>query len=81
MYYGKMWMHVKPTVGLPLFFGAVAATSLIVHIGVLTHTSWYPAFLNGNANVKKAEITMPAPAVAAVQTAPSGVKFAAVTTP
>jgi light-harvesting protein B-800-850 alpha chain len=38
---------VKPTVGLPLFLGAVAVTSLIVHTAVLTHTTWFSAFLQG----------------------------------
>lgn len=49
MYYGRMWLRVKPQVGLPLFFAGVALTSLIVHAAILTHTSWYPAFYEGNA--------------------------------
>lgn len=44
----EIWLVVNPTVGLPLFLGAVAATSLIVHAAVLTNSDWYPAYLNGN---------------------------------
>ena len=60
MIYGKMWYVVKPSVGVPLFFVAVAAASLIVHIGVLTHTTWYSAFLEGHAH-KAAAVSMLAP--------------------
>ena len=45
----EIWCVVKPSVGLPLFLGAVATTSLLVHYSILTHTTWYPAFLNGKA--------------------------------
>ena len=54
MWYPRLWLVVKPSVGLPLFFGGVAITSLIVHAAVLTHTSWYPAYLNGNQHTKGA---------------------------
>ncbi len=52
MIYGKMWLVVKPTVGIPLFFAGVAAASLLVHGAVLTHTTWYSAFLQGGAKAK-----------------------------
>ncbi len=54
-----IWTVVKPTVGLPLFLGSVAATSLIVHYAILTHTSWFPAYWNGHA---KAPVVAAAPA-------------------
>lgn len=38
---------VNPTVGLPLFLGAVATISLIVHFAVLNNTTWLPAFFQG----------------------------------
>ncbi len=41
---GRIWCVVKPTVGLPLFLGAVATIS---HYAVLTHTKWFAAFLGG----------------------------------
>lgn len=52
MIYGKIWCVVKPSVGVPLFLGGVALTSLIVHASVLTNTSWFPKFLNGNTTAK-----------------------------
>ena len=50
----RMWLVVNPTVGIPLLLGAVAVTSLIVHAAVLTHTTWYPAFYQGNTKAKVA---------------------------
>jgi light-harvesting protein B-800-850 alpha chain len=43
----KMWLVVKPTVGIPLFLGAVAVSSFAVHVAVLTNTSWVGDFLQG----------------------------------
>lgn len=51
---GRIWCVVKPTVGLPLFLGSVAVTSLIVHYSVLSHSSWFGAFLEGGKNKKTA---------------------------
>ncbi|MFZ4553672.1 MAG: light-harvesting protein [Burkholderiales bacterium] len=47
MIYGKMWTVVKPTVGIPVFLGAVAVGSFCVHLAVTTHTTWVSKFLNG----------------------------------
>jgi light-harvesting protein B-800-850 alpha chain len=44
---GRIWCVVNPTVGLPLFLGAVAIISLIVHYAVLSHTTWIGAFWGG----------------------------------
>ncbi|MEM8731133.1 MAG: light-harvesting protein [Pseudomonadota bacterium] len=44
----KIWLVVKPTVGVPLFLGAVAVGSFAVHVAVLTNTSWVSDFLSGN---------------------------------
>lgn len=44
----KMWLVVKPTVGVPLFLGAVAVGSFAVHVAVLSNTSWVADFLSGN---------------------------------
>lgn len=52
----RIWLVVKPTVGLPLFLGTVLIISLLVHYSVLTNTTWMPAFFQGGA----------APAAAAV---------------
>jgi light-harvesting protein B-800-850 alpha chain len=45
----RIWLVVKPTVGLPLFLGSVAITALIVHAAILYNTTWYPAYFNGGA--------------------------------
>ena len=61
----ELWLVVKPTVGLPLFLGSVAFTSLLVHYAILTHTTWYGAFLDGGSKAKAAAAST-APAVAPV---------------
>ena len=43
----KMWLVVNPTVGVPLFLGAVAVGSFAVHVAVLSNTSWVADFLSG----------------------------------
>jgi light-harvesting protein B-800-850 alpha chain len=47
MIYGKLWLVVKPTVGIPLFLSAVAIGSFAVHVALLTNTTWVKRFLNG----------------------------------
>ena len=42
MIYGKIWLVVKPSVGVPLLLGAVAVSSFAVHYALLTHTTWLP---------------------------------------
>ncbi|ABQ35200.1 MAG: light-harvesting protein [Bradyrhizobiaceae bacterium] len=49
---GRIWCVVNPTVGLPLFLGSVALTSLCVHYTVLTHTTWMGAFFEGGKSKK-----------------------------
>jgi light-harvesting protein B-800-850 alpha chain len=49
MIYGKLWLVVRPTVGIPLFLGAVAVGSFSVHVALLTNTTWVKKFLNGAA--------------------------------
>jgi light-harvesting protein B-800-850 alpha chain len=46
---GRIWCVVNPTVGLPLFLGSVAITSLIVHASILTHTTWMGGYWQGKA--------------------------------
>ena len=43
----KMWLVVSPTVGVPIFLGAVAVGSFAVHVAVLSNTSWVDDFLQG----------------------------------
>lgn len=67
---GRIWCVVNPTVGLPLFLGSVALTSLIVHGEVLSHTTWFSGYWNGKAGVKAAAVVAPA-ADPAAATAPA----------
>ena len=71
---GKIWLVVKPTVGLPAFLGGVAVISLVVHSAVLNNTKWYPAFYSGKAAVaavlpKTAQAAPAAATTAATETA------------
>ena len=43
----KMWLVVPPSVGVPIFLGAVAVGSFAVHVAVLSNTSWVSDFLSG----------------------------------
>jgi light-harvesting protein B-800-850 alpha chain len=63
MIYGKLWLVVKPTVGIPLFLSAVAIGSFAVHVALLTNTTWVKRFLNGK-EVAVATGDAPAPAAA-----------------
>lgn len=47
MIYGKMWCVVKPSVGIPMFLSAVAIGSFLVHVMLVTNTTWIKDFLNG----------------------------------
>ncbi|MFN7572928.1 MAG: light-harvesting protein [Betaproteobacteria bacterium] len=69
MIYGKIWCVVKPSVGLPLFLGGVAVTSLVVHFAILNNTTWFARFLNGSGPAPVA-----ATAEAAVPVAPPAAK-------
>ncbi|MFL5283455.1 MAG: light-harvesting protein [Rhodopila sp.] len=61
---GRLWTVVKPSVGLPLFLGAVAVTSVVIHLAILTHTTWLPAYYNGKAKatamIPATELVLPA---------------------
>lgn len=68
---GKIWRVVNPTVGVPLFLGAVALTSLFVHYQLLHNTQWLPSYYQGGAKATKAaEAPTAAPAVTAQATTP-----------
>lgn len=56
---GRIWCVVNPTVGLPLFLGSVAITSLIVHYSVLSNTTWISSYWSGKAKVKVASVEAP----------------------
>jgi light-harvesting protein B-800-850 alpha chain len=62
MIYGKMWCVVKPSVGIPIFLGAVAVGSFAVHVALVTNTTWVKKYLNGSADA--AVVAAPATAAA-----------------
>ncbi len=62
MIYSKMWLVVKPSVGIPVFIAAVAISSFSVHLALTLNTTWVKSFLNGGAKV-----VATAPADAAVK--------------
>ena len=76
---GRVWCVVHPTVGLPLLLGSVAATSLIVHACVMTHTTWIDSYWAGSWRNKSPETTPP-PRVGET-TPPNAPAFAVTITP
>lgn len=62
MIYGKIWLVVKPSVGVPLLLGAVAVSSFAVHYALLTHTTWLPKYYEGAAARVSAPAAPGAPA-------------------
>lgn len=57
----KIWLVVQPTVGVPLFLGAVAVGSFAVHVAVLSNTTWVSDFLSGNELGSSAQTAMVTP--------------------
>lgn len=55
----KMWLVVKPTVGLPLFFGGVVVASLSIHTALLVNTDYFGKFLRGGSRAPAAAEMMP----------------------
>jgi light-harvesting protein B-800-850 alpha chain len=69
----KMWLVVKPTVGVPLFLTAVAVGSFAVHVAVLTNTGWVGDFLKGQPlGASQAALTTQAPINTAQAVLPGG---------
>jgi light-harvesting protein B-800-850 alpha chain len=46
---GRIWLYVRPTVGIPLFFIAFVLAALAVHASILSNTTWFAAFWQGGA--------------------------------
>ncbi|MCW2315210.1 light-harvesting protein B-800-850 alpha chain [Rhodoblastus acidophilus] len=49
---GKIWTVVNPSVGLPLLLGSVTVIAILVHVAILSNTTWFPAYWQGG--LKKA---------------------------
>lgn len=80
----KMWLVVKPTVGVPLFLTAVAVGSFAVHVAVLSNTTWVADFLSGKplgAGAMAAAELVPQQDVAKVAYVPGGSQEVLVTMP
>lgn len=45
----KIWLVVNPNHGLPLLWGAVAVIALLVHLQILSHTTWMAGYFQGKA--------------------------------
>jgi light-harvesting protein B-800-850 alpha chain len=59
---GRIWTVVHPTVGLPLLLGSVTVIAILVHLALVSNTTWFEGYWNGKAPVAAAA---PAPAPAA----------------
>ncbi len=77
---GRIWCVVSPSVGLPLLLGSVAATSLIVHASVMTHTTWMSAYWSGSWR-NRAAMNDGGAAKVAEATAPGAPAFSVTVTP
>lgn len=49
MTYGKIWLVVKPTVGVPVFLAAVAIASFAIHLVLFQNTTWLAPYYSGAA--------------------------------
>ncbi|MBK5934446.1 light-harvesting protein B-800-850 alpha chain [Rhodovulum imhoffii] len=56
----KVWLVVKPTVGVPVFLAAVAIASFLVHLVLVLNTGWMQDYYMGSA-AETAAITVAAP--------------------
>lgn len=63
---GRIWCVVNPTVGLPLFIGGVAVTSLLVHASVMNNTTWMSNYWQGAAAKAASADTSVSPVASAV---------------
>jgi light-harvesting protein B-800-850 alpha chain len=58
---GRIWTVVNPNHGLPLLLGSVTVIALLVHYAIISHTTWFPAYWQGGAKAKAAQIEMVLP--------------------
>jgi light-harvesting protein B-800-850 alpha chain len=78
----KMWLVVKPTVGVPLFLTAVAVGSFAVHVAVLSNTTWVADFLSGKPiGAGMAALVAPESEAAKVAFVPGGSQEVLITMP
>jgi light-harvesting protein B-800-850 alpha chain len=63
MIYGKIWLYVKPSTGIPVYLGAVAIGAFAVHLALFLNVPWLKAYYSGG---QKAAVTASADAVPAL---------------
>jgi len=78
---GRIWCVVKPTVGLPLFLGSVALTSLAVHTAVLNNTPWMANFFSGKDMAATAAVNIKGTSPVVLKTDDGKAAFAVNITP
>lgn len=66
----RIWLVVKPTIGVPVFLGAVAIGSFANHVAIVTNTTWVNDFLSGREYSSESDAV-----AAATETAPAKVVF------
>ncbi len=59
----KIWLVVKPEVGLMWLLGLVTLIAVLVHALLVGQTKWFPAYWEGGK--AKVAVSQPAPAVVA----------------
>jgi light-harvesting protein B-800-850 alpha chain len=74
---GRIWLYVSPSVGIPLFFGAIVLAALLVHASILNNTTWFAGYWQGAAAEAAAPAAMEA-APAAEEAAPAAEEAAPV---
>lgn len=77
----KLWLVVKPTVGVPLFLTAVAVGSFAVHVAVLSKTNWYNNYLVGAPLAATASLQVDENQTANVAYVPDGTQQVLITMP
>jgi len=80
----KMWLVVKPTVGVPLFLSAVPIGSVAVHVAVLSNTTRVADFLSGKpigGAAATASLVLPEAEAAKVAFVPGGSQEVLITMP
>jgi light-harvesting protein B-800-850 alpha chain len=54
----KIWTVVNPSVGLPLLLGSVTVIALLVHLAILSNTTWFKAYWQGGKKAAAIETTV-----------------------
>ena len=61
---GRIWLYVRPTVGIRLFFIAFVFAALAVHASILNNTTWFASYWQGGAATTATSASAPVAAKA-----------------